>query len=92
MDPQVVAAVIAASVGILTLIGTVIAQIVGFRSTRANTEQQILATHKDTADTLEQQREQLDRRSRSSVSSWTRRCRHRAINSGKRSRSSARGR
>jgi hypothetical protein len=61
MDPQVVAAVIAGSVGVLTLIGTVIAQVIGFRSTRADTERQIKATHRDTADTLEQQREQLDR-------------------------------
>ena len=61
MSPQVVAAIIAASAGVLTLIGTVIAQIIGFRSTKANTQEQIKATHKDTADTLGQQREQLDR-------------------------------
>jgi uncharacterized membrane-anchored protein YhcB (DUF1043 family) len=61
MSPEVIAAIIAASVSVLTLIGTVIAQIIGFRSTKANTEQQIRATQKNTADTLEQQREQLDR-------------------------------
>ena len=61
MQPQVVAAIVAASVGVLTLVGTVVTQIIGFRSTRANTEQQIKATHKDTADTLTQQRELLDR-------------------------------
>ena len=38
-----------------------IVQVVGFRSTKANTEQQITAAEKNTADTLEQQREQLDR-------------------------------
>jgi uncharacterized protein YjbI with pentapeptide repeats len=61
MSPEVTAAIIAGSVGIVTVIATVIVQIVGFRSTRANTEQQIKATHKDTADTLGHQREQLDR-------------------------------
>ena len=61
MNPTVVAAVIAASVSALTLIGTVVTQIIGFRSTRANTEQQIQATQKNTADTLAQQREQLEK-------------------------------
>jgi uncharacterized protein YjbI with pentapeptide repeats len=61
MSPEVTAAVIAASASVLTLVGTVIAQIVGFRSTRANTEQQIEAASKNTAVTLEHQREQLDR-------------------------------
>jgi hypothetical protein len=61
MSPQVTAAIIAGCVGILTLIGTVIAQIIGFRSTRANTEKQIKATRTDTAETLQQQREQLDK-------------------------------
>jgi hypothetical protein len=57
MSPPVEATIIAGSVGILT----VIAQIIGFRSTRANTAQQIKANQKDTADTLGHQREQLDR-------------------------------
>jgi uncharacterized protein YjbI with pentapeptide repeats len=61
MSPEVTAAIIAGGVGIVTVIATVIVQIVGFRSTKANTEQQIKATHKDTADTLGHQREQLDR-------------------------------
>jgi ABC-type transporter Mla subunit MlaD len=61
MSPEVTAAIIAAGVGILTLISTVIAQVIGFRVTRADTERQIQATHKDTADTLDQQREQLNR-------------------------------
>jgi uncharacterized protein YjbI with pentapeptide repeats len=61
MSPQVAAAIIAGCVGVLTLIGTVIVQIVGFRSTKANTEEQIKATRTVTAETLRQQREQLDR-------------------------------
>ena len=61
MNPEVTAAIIAASVSFLTLIGTVIAQIIGFRSTKASTEEQIKATHTDTANTLRQQREQVDR-------------------------------
>jgi uncharacterized protein YjbI with pentapeptide repeats len=61
MSPEVTAAIIAGGVGIVTVIATVVVQIVGFRSTKANTEQQIKATHKDTADTLGHQREQLDR-------------------------------
>ena len=61
MSPEVTAAIIAGSVGIVTVIATVIVQIVGFRSTKANTEQQIKATHKDTADTLGQQSEHLDK-------------------------------
>jgi uncharacterized protein YjbI with pentapeptide repeats len=44
----------------LTLIVSVVTQIIGFRSIRANTERQIKATEKNTADTLAQQREQLD--------------------------------
>jgi uncharacterized membrane-anchored protein YhcB (DUF1043 family) len=61
MSPEVTAAWIAAGASIVTLIGSGIAQVIGFRSTRANTEQQIKATHKDTEDTLEQQRQQLDK-------------------------------
>ncbi len=61
MSPEVVAAIIAGSVGILTLAGTVAAQILGFRSTRADTERQIKATHGDTADTLRQHREQFEK-------------------------------
>ena len=61
MSPEVTAAIIAGSVGIVTLIATVIVQVVGFRSTKANTEQQITAAEKNTADTLEAQSVQLDR-------------------------------
>jgi uncharacterized protein YjbI with pentapeptide repeats len=49
MDPTVVAAVIAAAVSVLTLVGTLAAQYDGRR-----------ATSRDTKETLEQQREQLD--------------------------------
>src|SRR5215472_16969002 len=61
MEPAVVAAIIAAGASLVTLIGTVVAQIIGFRSTKADTEQQIKATHKDTADTLAQQRDHLNK-------------------------------
>jgi hypothetical protein len=50
MDPQVVAAVIAASVSVLTLIGTLAAQYFGRR-----------ATSRDTQKALEEQGKQLDR-------------------------------
>ena len=49
MDPTVVAAVIAAAVSVLTLVGTLAAQYLGRR-----------ATSRDTRETLDQQREQLD--------------------------------
>ena len=52
MSPEVTAAWIAVG-GVLA---TVIVQIIGVRSTKANTEQQIEATHQDTADTLAEQR------------------------------------
>ena len=48
MSPEVTAAIIAGSVGIVTVAATVIVQIVSFRSTKANTEQQIRATNKNT--------------------------------------------
>src|SRR5215470_5330798 len=50
MSPQVTAAIIAASVGVLTLIGTLAAQYLGRR-----------ATSRDTQQALEEQRKQLDR-------------------------------
>src|SRR5208282_5835481 len=49
MDPTVVAAIIAAAVSVLTLVGTLAAQYLGRR-----------ATSRDTKETLERQREQLD--------------------------------
>ena len=50
MSPEVTAAVIAASVSVLTLIGTLVAQYFGRR-----------ATSRDTQEALEEQRKQLDR-------------------------------
>jgi len=61
MSPDVTAAWIAAGVGIVTVIATVVAQMVGFSSTRTSTADQIKATQKATADTLDQQREQLSK-------------------------------
>ena len=49
MDPTVVAAIIAAAVSVLTLVGTLAAQYFGRR-----------ATSKDTEKTLKEQREHLD--------------------------------
>ena len=71
MSSQDVPAIIAASVSGLPLIGTVVTQIIGFRSTSADTKRQIQAAQQNTADTLEwqcaeneknreQQRDQLD--------------------------------
>ena len=54
VDPQVVAAVIAASVSFLTLIGTLAAQYLGRRATSRD-------TGKTLDRTLAEQREQLDR-------------------------------
>src|SRR5215467_2850475 len=54
MDPQVAAAVIAASVSFLTLIGTLAAQYFGRRATSRDTEKTLDRT-------LAEQREQLDR-------------------------------
>ena len=50
MSPQVEAAIIAGSFGVLTLIGTLAAQVLGRR-----------ATSRDTQKALEEQRKQLDR-------------------------------
>ena len=64
MSPEVNAAIIAAGVGVLTVIATVVAQYLGRR-----------ATSRDTQKALKEQRKQLDQRSRSSASSWTGRLR-----------------
>jgi uncharacterized protein YjbI with pentapeptide repeats len=61
MSAQVEAAIIAGCFGVLTLIGTLIVQIRGFRLTRASTREQIEATHTDTASTLRAQGYQLAR-------------------------------
>jgi len=60
MSSQDVPAIIAASVSGLTLIGTVATQIIGFRSTRANTDRQIQANQQNTAASLTAQKTQLD--------------------------------
>ena len=61
MSPEVVAAIIAASVSFLTLIGTLVAQSLGRRATSRDT-QKALEQQRDQLDrTLAEQREQLDR-------------------------------
>ena len=61
MNPQVVAALIAAVVGLISLIGTVVVAIVGFRTTRRVAERTIEAGHKETSRALAEQRDQLER-------------------------------
>ncbi len=65
MSPQVGAAIIAASVGVLTLIATVATQYLGRRATSRDTEKTLdrtLAQQREQLDTtLAEQREQLDR-------------------------------
>jgi hypothetical protein len=61
MNPQVVAAFIAASVSFLTLIGTLAAQYFGRRATSRDTEKTLGEQGKHLDRTLAEQREQLDR-------------------------------
>jgi Pentapeptide repeats (9 copies) len=61
MDPQVVAAIIAASVSVLTLIGTLAAQYFGRRATSRDTEKTLEEQGKHLDRTLAEQRENLDR-------------------------------
>ena len=61
MSPQVVAAIIAASVSFLTLIGTLTAQYFGRRATSRDTEKTLKAQGEQLDRTLADQREQLDR-------------------------------
>ena len=61
MNPQVVAAIIAASVSALTLIGTLAAQYFGRRATSRDTEKTLREQGKHLDRTLADQREQLDR-------------------------------
>jgi uncharacterized protein YjbI with pentapeptide repeats len=61
MSPQVVAAIIAASVSVLTLIGTLAAQYFGRRATSRDTEKTLGEQGKHLDRTLAEQREQLDR-------------------------------
>lgn len=61
MDPQIWAALIAGLVGLISLGGTVVVAIVGFRTTKSVTESTVRAGHEDTASTLVEQRVQLDK-------------------------------
>ena len=61
MNSQVVAAFIAASVSVLTLIGTLAAQYFGRRATSRDTEKTLGEQGKHLDRTLAEQREQLDR-------------------------------
>src|SRR5215831_17897274 len=61
MNAQVVAAIIAASVSVLTLIGTLAAQYFGRRMTSGDTERTLTEQNKQLDRTLAEQREQLDR-------------------------------
>ena len=61
MSPEVTAAVIAASVGVLTVIATVVVQISGRRATSRDTQQAFDEQREQLSTTLAAQREQLDR-------------------------------
>ena len=61
MSPEVTAAIIAASVSFLTLIGTLAAQYFGRRATSRDTQKSFAEQHEQLEKTLEAQGEQLDR-------------------------------
>jgi uncharacterized protein YjbI with pentapeptide repeats len=61
MSPGVEAALIAGSVGVLTLVGTLVAQFYGIRSTRSGTDKTLNQQSKQLTATLAEQREQLDK-------------------------------
>src|ERR1700722_15145163 len=61
MDPQVVAAIIAAAVSALTLVGTLIAQYLGRRGTSKDTEKTLKEQREHLDLTLAEQSKQLDR-------------------------------
>jgi antitoxin (DNA-binding transcriptional repressor) of toxin-antitoxin stability system len=61
MDPTVVAAWIAAGVSVLTLAGTLAAQIIGFRASSRDAEKTAEGQRKQLDRTLAEQRDQLDR-------------------------------
>jgi uncharacterized protein YjbI with pentapeptide repeats len=61
VSPQVVAAIIAASVSVLTLIGTLAAQYFGRHATSRDTEKSLEQQGRQLDRTLTEQREQLDR-------------------------------
>jgi len=61
MSPEVTAAIIAASVSFLTLIGTLAAQYLGRRATSRDTEKTLEEQRKHLDRTLAEQSKQLDR-------------------------------
>jgi hypothetical protein len=61
MSPEVIAAIIAASVSFLTLIGTLAAQYFGRRATSRDTQKAFKEQREQLNTTLAAQREQLDR-------------------------------
>jgi hypothetical protein len=61
MSPEVTAAIIAASVSVLTLIGTLAAQYVGRRATSRDTQEALEEQRNQLEKTLAEQRKQLDR-------------------------------
>jgi hypothetical protein len=61
MGPQVVAAIIAAGAGVVTLAGTVAVQISGRRATSRDTQKALDEQREQLDTTLAAQREQLDR-------------------------------
>jgi hypothetical protein len=61
MSPEVTAAIIAASVGVLTLIATVVTQYLGRRATSRDTQQAFKEQRAQLDTTLAAQHEQLDR-------------------------------
>jgi dsDNA-binding SOS-regulon protein len=61
MDPAVEAAIIAGSVGVLTLLGTLAAQFYGIHQTRKDTEETLKGRSDQLDKTLKEQRDQLDR-------------------------------
>ena len=61
MSPELVAAIIAASVSVLTLIGSVAAQIYGIRKTSRDTEKTLKEQREQLDKTLREQSKQLDR-------------------------------
>src|SRR5271170_7855916 len=61
MSPEVTAAIIAAGVGVLTLIATVAVQISGRRATSRDTQKTLAEQREQLDRTLTEQRKQLDR-------------------------------
>jgi len=61
MSPEVEAAIIAGSVGVLTLMGTLAAQFYGIRRTSSDTEETLKGQSDQLDKTLKEQSKQLDR-------------------------------